>query len=106
MDESSPMEDVNPKHDLPEDQGHEGKVFLAKSSFFICCKNSHYFIHHPGVIFHNSQSIRRALLHSLSSIGRKVHLGHALEGVAQQELVFFVLVDLLGALILNIEVYF
>jgi len=26
--------------------------------------------------------------------------------MAQQELVFFVLVDLLGALILNIEVYF
>lgn len=99
MDESSPMEDVNPKHDLPEDQGHEGKVFLAKSSFFICCKNSHYFIHHPGVIFHNSQSIGGALLHCL-------YLGHALEGVAQQELVFFVLVDLLRALILNIEVYF
>jgi len=106
MDESSPMEHVNPKHDLPEDQGHEGKVFLAKPSFFICCKNSHYFIHHPRIVFHNSQPIRGARLHCLSSIGRKVHLGHALEGMAQQELVFFVLVDLLGALILNIEVYF
>ena len=81
-------------------------MFLAKLSIFICCKDSHYFIHHPRIIFHNSQSIGGALLHCLSAIGRWVHLGHALEAVAHQELVFFVLMDLLGALILNIEVYF
>jgi hypothetical protein len=69
MDEASCMQNLYAQKDLPEGQGDESKVFLAKFSIFICRKDSHDFIHHPRIIFHNSQSIRGAPLHCLSYLG-------------------------------------
>lgn len=38
MDEASRMEDIDGQHDLPEDQGDEGEVFLAELPILISSK--------------------------------------------------------------------